>query len=205
MLIRLPRLLFPTVLVGAVSLQPAYADIYTWVDASGTINVSNLAPPDGATVTSVIHDAARATPGGDQGARDAQMRALAERVVQLQEEVESAQRPMGPPVFYPPGPPPMAQPPMVQYITEVQAPAVQYVVNGPAPASTGCDSTVMECGYGYGWGWAPVCYPASGVVLRPPYFSRPRPPQGGSRPPQSGPHFAVQQPMQPPVSGWRRG
>jgi hypothetical protein len=193
MLIGLPRLLFPAVFVGAVGLQPAYADIYTWVDAKGTINVSNLAPPDGAQVINVIHAAATADPAGDQAA---QMRALAERVVQLQDEVESAQRPMGPPAFYPPVPPPMAPPPMVQYITEVQAPAVQYVVNAPAPASTGCDSTMMDCGYG--WGWAPVFYPTTVVVLRPPYFSRPRPPKGG-------PHFAAQQPMQPPVSGWRRG
>src|SRR5271169_6884742 len=146
MLIGLLRLFLPAVLVGAVSLQPAYADIYTWVDASGTINVSNLAPPDGAHVTNVIHASAPTAPAGDQAARDAlrdaQVRTLAERVVQLENEVESAQREVLPPVLYPPLPPP----PMVQYLTEVQAPSVQYVVNAAPPAGNGCDSTWMDCG-----------------------------------------------------------
>ena len=30
--------------------------IYTWTDASGRINVSNLPPPDGARVSHVVHE-----------------------------------------------------------------------------------------------------------------------------------------------------
>lgn len=187
MLDSLLRLFLPAVLAGAVSLQPAYADIYTWVDTSGTVNVSNLAPPDGAHVTSVIHTSA---PAGDQAGRDAQVRTLAERVVQLENQVESAQREVAPPMLYPPLPPP----PMVQYITEVQAPSVQYVVNAAPPASNGCDSTSMDCGFG----WVPVFYPANIVVLRPPFFSHPRPFPGGR-------HIAVQQPMPAPFGSLRRG
>ena len=37
----------PAVLAWTLALQPAHADIYTWVDASGTINMSNLQPPSG--------------------------------------------------------------------------------------------------------------------------------------------------------------
>jgi hypothetical protein len=198
MLSRFLRLFLPAVLAGAVSLQRAYADIYTWVDTSGTINISNLPPPDGAHVTSVIHSNASAAAAGDppgrDAARDAQVRTLAERVVQLENQVESAQRDVAPPVFYPPVPPPM-----VQYITEVQAPSVQYAVNAPSPASYGCDGTSMDCGPGWGPGWVPVFYPASIVVLRPPFFSRPRPPFQGGR------HMAVQQPMSAPIGNFRRG
>jgi hypothetical protein len=192
MLTGLLRLSLPAVLVGAVCL-PAQADIYTWVDAAGTINVSNLAPPDGARVTSVIHASAPPIAAADQAARDAardaQVRTLAERVVQLEDAVESAQRQAPPPVVYAP------PPPMVQYITDVQAPSVQYVVNAAPPASNGCDSTWMDCGPG----WMPVFYPAAFVVLRPPFFSRPRPSPGGR-------HLAVQQPPMPaPFASLRRG
>jgi hypothetical protein len=194
MLTGLLRLSLPAVLASVVCLQPAQADIYTWVDASGTINVSNLAPPDGARVTSVIHASAAALPAGDQAARDAardaQLRTLAERVVQLENEVASAQRPVAPPVVYPSLPPP----PMVQYITDVQAPSVQYAVNAAPPAGNGCDSTWMDCGNN----WVPVFYPASIVVLRPPFFPRTRPSPGGR-------HVAVHQPMSAPFGSLRRG
>ena len=55
MLIGLVRLSLPAALAGALCVQPAQADVYAWVDASGTINVSNLAPPDGVSVTHVVH------------------------------------------------------------------------------------------------------------------------------------------------------
>ena len=195
MLTGLLRLSLPAVLAGVMCSQPAHADIYTWVDASGTINVSNLAPPDGARVTSVIHASTAALPAADQAARDAardaQVRTLAERVVQLEDEVASAQRQGPPPVVFPPLPPP----PMVQYITDVQAPSVQYVVNAPPPAGNGCDSTWMDCGIN----WVPVFYPAGIVVLRPPFFPRPRPFPGGRH------VAAVHQPMPAPLGNLRRG
>jgi hypothetical protein len=175
MLIGFLRIALPVALCGALGVQPAAADIYTWVDASGTINVSNLAPPDGVRVTSVIHATAPAAPAGEQaardGAREAQMRTLAERVVQLEDEIQVAQRQPPPPLLYPP-----VMPPLVQYITEV-AP-VQYVVNSaPAASPAGCDGTGMDCGLS----WVPLFYPAGIGVLRPPGFLRPHPFQPGPR------------------------
>ena len=67
MLIGLVRLSLPAALAGALCVQPAQADIYTWVDASGTINVSNLAPPDGVSVTRVVHYRRARRPAGRPG------------------------------------------------------------------------------------------------------------------------------------------
>jgi len=189
MVIGLLRISLLAVLAGALGVQAAHADIYTWVDASGAINVSNLAPPDGVTVTHVIR-ASDPGPGGDQGARDAQVRALTERVGQLEDEVEMAQRQVRPPLPYPAMPPPL-----VEYVVNVAPPPVQYEVNAPPSPAPGCDSSWMDCGLG----WVPVFYPAGIVLLRPPYFPRSHPFQGGRR-------FAAQQPMPHAVSGaWRRG
>ncbi len=185
MLIGFLRIALPAALCGALGVQPAAADIYTWVDASGTINVSNLAPPDGVRVTSVIHATAPAEQAARDAARETQLRTLAERVVQLEDEIQVAQHAVPPPLLYPPVPPPL-----VQYITEV-AP-VQYVVNSPpAPSSAGCDGT-WDCGFS----WVPVFYPASIGVLRPPNFARPHP----LRP---GPHFGGQ-PMRASFGNSRR-
>jgi hypothetical protein len=192
MLIGFLRIALPAALCCALGVQPACADIYTWVDASGTINVSNLAPPDGVRVTSVIHATAPADLAGAQAARDAareaQLRTLAERVVQLEDEIQVAQRPAPPLLLYPP-----VAPPVVQYITEV-AP-VQYVVNSPPAASPagGCDGTWMDCGFA----WVPAFYPVGVGVLRPPNFPRPHPFQPGPR--------IGGQPMHASFGNFRRG
>ena len=39
-----------TILAAACALPRAHADIYTWTDESGRVNISNLAPPEGARV-----------------------------------------------------------------------------------------------------------------------------------------------------------
>ena len=194
MLIGFLRVALPALLCGAWGLQPAYADIYTWVDASGTINVSNLAPPDGVRVTHIIHASAPADPAGDRAAgdaaREAQLRTLAERVVELEDQVQLAQRGAPPPLLYPP-----IAPPVVQYITEV-APSVQYVVDAPpaqGPAvPAGCDSPWMDCGAV----WVPVFYPVGVAVLRPP-FPRPHPFPPG--------RHAGGQPMHASFASFRRG
>jgi len=63
------------------------------VDASGGINVSNLAPPEGVRITNVIVASAPKTMPRDdaarEAARDAKVQALAERVRQLENQVES--------------------------------------------------------------------------------------------------------------------
>ena len=93
MLTRFLRATLPAVLAGTFGLQPAHADLYTWVDASGGVNVSNLAPPKGVRITNVISaSASKATTRDDdgrEGARDAEVQALTKRVRQLEDEVKS--------------------------------------------------------------------------------------------------------------------
>src|SRR3989442_14486657 len=161
---RLFRIALPVALAGAFGLQTAAADIYTWVDAAGSINVSNLAPPEGVHVTKVIHASAPAAATGDEAARDttrqAEMRALTERVRQLEDEVESARRPLPPPVDSRMVP----ISPIVQYIVNPAPPPTQYAVTGAAPTNGWCDPTWLSCGLA----WGPAFYPPSVFVLRAP-------------------------------------
>jgi hypothetical protein len=81
----------PPVLACTFGLQSAHADLYTWVDASGGVNVSNLAPPSGVRVTNVIVASAPKTTNdyARDAARDAEVQALKERVRQLEDEIGS--------------------------------------------------------------------------------------------------------------------
>jgi hypothetical protein len=91
-LTRLLRVTLPAVLAGTFGLQPAYADLYTWVDASGGLNVSNLAPPEGVRITNVIPGSATKPAAHDdarEAARDAEVQVLTKRVRQLEDEVKS--------------------------------------------------------------------------------------------------------------------
>jgi hypothetical protein len=192
------RLALAAALAGTLGLRSAHADIYTWVDASGSINVSNLTPPDDVRVIKVTHESARPA-ASDEGAGDAASRqALAERVRQLEREVELSRRPVPPPADYAPAPAyaPMPAPPTVQYnvqyIVEAPQPPMQYAANDYPPAySNGCDSTWANCGFG----WNPGFYPSSFVVLQQPNFRRVRPSPHG-RP--FVPHTA---PILPPLIG----
>jgi hypothetical protein len=189
----LVRMVLPAIIAAALCAQSAQADIYTWVDASGTINVSNIAPPDGVSVKHVVHTR---VPAGDPAAHDAQVQALMQRVGQLEDAVESAERQPPPPMAYPY--PPVPQAPLVQYIVNV-APPVSYEVSAPSPSpAAGCDPSWTDCGSGWMPGFYPTFFPAGLVVLRPPFFPRARPIQGGHQ-------FATQQPMFAPVGGSRRG
>jgi uncharacterized protein DUF4124 len=184
MIARALRAALPAILAGTLGVQVAHADIYTWVDASGAINVSNLAPPDGVRVTKILHASAPETVAREDAARDAarqvEAQALAERVRQLEDEVAFAERQAPPRVDYPPVP----APPVVQYIVEPAPPLMQSV--STAPAYSGCDPTWMGCG---SW-WTPGFYPASVVVVSVPNFRRFPPVRGGH-------NFAVRPPMRP--------
>jgi hypothetical protein len=188
MLTRVLRAALPAFLASAFGLQPAHADIYTWVDASGSINVSNVAPPDGVRVSKVTHESAPAD-AAREAARLAEVQALAERVRQLEDEVAFARRPMPPPMEYrtPPAPP------VVQYFFNAAPSPAQYPVDMAPEANTGCDPTWMGCGFG----WNPGFYPPSFVVVPAVNFRR----FPGGR---GGHHFAVQQPVRAP-GGMRRG
>jgi len=184
---RFLRASLPALLAGTVGLQLAHADIYTWVDASGAVNVSNLAPAESAHVTSIIHASAPATAARDAAVRDAahqaDVQALADRVRQLEDEVQFAGRQVPPQVEYRAVP----APPIIQYVINQMPPPVQYPTNAPTAAYTGCDSTWIECEL-----WpSPGIYPASVILLRAPNARRPQHFRDGHQ-------FAVHQPMRAP-------
>jgi len=172
--------------VFAAGAPCARGDIYTWVDAAGTTNVSNIAPPEGARVTGVVKTSA-VKPADPDVERDAAVRALAERVRQLQDEVESARRAPPPPLAYSYGPP---MPP-VQYAAATTPPPVQYYESGSTPSQNmGCDPAYQYCGLGWGYGGIPAVIVWTAPYARhfhgvrgPPRGFAPRPArmQGGGR------------------------
>ncbi|MBV8211151.1 MAG: DUF4124 domain-containing protein [Burkholderiaceae bacterium] len=130
-------------LMGAAVLPPsAAAAIYGWVDASGSMTYSNLPPPNDARVVVEIEDIAPPTPQAQaaaDAAHQAEMRALQERLHQLESERRYV------PDYAAPSPPPYP------------VPAPTY---GPPPqyASTyapDCDPDVYDC---YGWAGPPVYF-----------------------------------------------
>lgn len=177
-------------LVCALGLPCAYADVYTWVDASGNVNVSNLTPPEDARITSVIptlQKTAAQVEADREAARRAEILVLNERVSRLQEEVEQARR-QAPPIGYgyaPPPPMPYMAPPAPQYSNWVP-PDVSYAMDAPAQWSIDC-SWPNYCGGGWGaWG-----YPAPIVVIGGGDFRRGGP-RRGERPFAPTPHHRAQ-------------
>jgi Domain of unknown function (DUF4124) len=171
-------------LVGIVAgmLYPpsVRADVYTWVDATGATHVSNLPPPEGVRTANVTR-AAPKDPAREaafrEAAREAEMRALNERVEQLQAEVERSRREAQqlvstPPIQYAPAP-------AAPYVIVVSAPPPAYPQPAyPQPAS-GCDYSWGNCGFGF---W-PGYYPTSVVVVRDRHFRHHRPIHGGRHDP----------------------
>jgi len=194
----------PALLAFACGLPVAHAEIYTWTDASGRVNLSNLTPPDGVKVTRVVHEsapkAAPVTPRQEVARdtlRDAEVQVLAERVRQLQYEVELAKRPAPQPVEYR-GPP---APPIIQYFAQ---PEVQYVA-APTPEYSGyggCDFG-FDCALGWGSGY----YPGGFVVVNSVPNRRGHPGRGGGGAIAPKPHFpggghtAPWSPIQVPGTG----
>src|ERR1700682_1244437 len=137
------RASLPAILAATFGVQPAHADIYTWVDASGSINVSNLAPPDGVRVASVMHESAPAitarAEAAREAARQAEAQALAERVRQL-EDIELTKGRAHPRADSRATPPP----PVIQCV--VVPPPAPYAANPAPPANTGCDPGWFDCG-----------------------------------------------------------
>ena len=180
------------VVACAFCVPPAHADIYTWLDAKGLVNVSNIAPPDGVKLTRVTPDPpARNVASIDaarEAARQAELQALAERAkdlevqvlaerVRLLERQVEATRSQPAPVVYQVAP----APPVVQYAAD------------PAPAAYGgCDPAWMGCGAWWGWGG----YPSSVVVLGGQNFRRPHPFRDRDR--DGGQHHAMLQPLRLP-------
>ncbi len=186
---RLLAAALPWALVCASGLQHAHADIYTWTDESGRVNVSNLTPPDGVHVTKVVHENPHVVPARPAAVADpapqADVVALALRVRQLEYEVELAKRQPPPPIYMA-----TSTPPPMQY----EVAPVQYGPDlGPSPASYGCDPSWFGCA---GW-FNPGFYPAGVVVLGAPNVRRSFSSHGGH-------HFAMRGPGRPPSGFGRR-
>ena len=144
----------------------ANAEISTWVDANGVVNVGNEPPPEGVRVTGVTpavpqkvaayYEVAR------ENARQAELQAMADRVRQLEYEAEQARW----------APPPA---PMISQVVNQWTP-VTYQIDISQPASQnygGCDSDWSGWG-GCAGGWGTGFYSPGYVVTRP---ARPRQPQ----------------------------
>jgi uncharacterized protein DUF4124 len=153
---------FPILLALACVLAAApcaNADVYTFVDAKGRLNVSNIEPPDDARVTSVVRakparapdsaDEARAA--AEEARRAAEVARLARRVQELEDQIDAERRassaPPPPPVVYPvfaPAPVNVTAQAIVEY-TPPSFPAMNY----------GCDPSWLGCSL---WWSAPVVF-----------------------------------------------
>jgi len=182
----------------------AVADVYTWVDARGNVNVSNLTPPAGSRVTAVAHENPAAIARAEaarMAAHAAEVLALSDRVAELERAAAQPFR-APPPPFYAPLPP---APPV--------APQPQYTISTSPPAGEEAPST-------YGCAWVgcplllgPALYGAPIIIASNPLNRRGR---GGHRPhggmPAPMPHQAVGTPVPhqvvatpSPPRGGRRG
>jgi hypothetical protein len=167
----------------------AKADVYTWTDESGMVNVSNLTPPEGAHIAKVVHESPRTIPTPPAPPPDAapsiEVQTLALRVRQLEYEVELARRQ--------PPPPPMDFAAYSAGPMQYSPPPMQYSMEPTQDPGYGCDQAWNGCFGTWGLG-----YPATVVVLGAPGFRRPGP--------IHRPHpFAMQRTMGPPVRGGTTG
>jgi hypothetical protein len=192
--------------VGLLAAGVATADVYTWVDAHGSVNVSNLAPPAGARVTSVAHESADAIARAEaarKAAQDAEVQALADRVADLERAAEQSNR-MPPPVFIGGPPPGYGAPPPPQY-TVTTLPETTADDTGPSYAAgcayVGCPLPIFA---------APVVIVSSGsghrsrATRRPHGVASPVAPGHGTRPmPAPHPMTRVVMPQQAAVRAGR--
>ena len=135
---------------GLLLIASAAADVYTWVDAKGNVNVSNLKPPAGVRITNVAREdpeAAARAEAARTAARDTEMRKLSDRVAELERGADDASSRGPPPPFY--GPPP-APPQLTQLIVTVMPPDPVPAAPAYAPyASCGAFDCLAPWGIGY--------------------------------------------------------
>ena len=193
MMVALLRIALPIALAATFGMRAAHADIYTWVDSSGALNVSNLTPPDDAKVLKVVHT-------DDAAAQKAEMQALADRVKQLENQVAIATS-QPPPMNYAPPPAVYAPPapPVVQYFIEAPPPAPRYAVDqSPLQYSypySSCDPSWYGCSFGW-----PGYYPSSVVVVTAPPFRNFKPGFGRGFRPHPSPHSPMQTSLIQPLT-----
>jgi len=124
------------VVVGGLVAGPVSADVYTWIDAAGTTHVSNVSPPAGARVVSTTRENPAAIARAEalhKADQDAQVRALSDRVAELERAVEQAERAPPPAVFAAPA---AYAPPPAQFT--VSTPADTQPEDVAPPFTLGC-------------------------------------------------------------------
>ncbi len=130
--------------VGVLAPSVANAEIYAWVDPSGDVTYSNLPPPKNARVFAVIEESAPPTPqqqAATEAAHQAEMRALNDRVQQLERELQQSRWEADEPEPYPSAAPAYPPPPPPSY-------------------TAGCDFDYMDCDL-----LGPPVYYTAGVPL----------------------------------------
>jgi hypothetical protein len=152
---------FAVAALAAALAAPAFADIYTWTDASGRVNISNVEPPQDVHPRRIAQtpaqkkesDAARAA------AQASEVESLKARVAELESEVERTQQQesAAPPAYA------LATPaaPRVVVVTPPAPPPITYAA---PPDVARCDPLVFGCpAFGY---------PVNVVVIKQPRFHR---------------------------------
>ena len=155
---RVPTLLALAAVVAAAPC--ANADVYTFVDANGRVNVSNVEPPDGARLTSVVRSKpVKAPDPADEARRAAEVARLARRVRELEDEIEAERRSSSTPA-----PPPVVYPVFAPAPVTVTAQAiVAYTPPSVPPMNYGCDPSWAGCGL---WWSAPIVFIGSTTTPR---------------------------------------
>jgi hypothetical protein len=144
------------VVAAACVASAADADVYTWVDAKGNVNVGNLQPPEGARIVGVTRENPEAKAQAEaarEAARQSEVKALAERVAELESKARAAFD-APPAVTYAPAPVSYAPPPQPPQVNVVVMPAAQP------------DETASYAPYGCAWvgcatPWWPYAYPTA--------------------------------------------
>lgn len=168
----------------------AHADIYTWVDASGKLNLSNQPPPEGVRVTNVYREdpAARAhAEAARQASAREELRVLNARVEELERALAKARderdRPPEPaPIAYVPAPPPPAAYASAMAQTIIAPPLPSY-----SPYFPNYDCAWVGCFSPGSFGF----YPSGVVVVNAPEKPHAHPPRRGEpmRNPPPAPRF----------------
>jgi len=160
---------------AALLSQPVQADIYTWVDASGVTNVSNLAPPDGAKITKVQPALPPEIAAREDAAREAARRAEADAAAARIRDLENLLAHSTPPDYRP-----TAAQPVIQYIVEPQPAPMQLTVQTPPATSyggydSGCNPSWAGCALAW---WPVVVVGTTGLRSVHPIHGRPNPAPG---------------------------
>jgi hypothetical protein len=144
-------------LAAALAAPVAHADIFTWTDATGRLNISNVAPPKDTHARRIVQED---PPKPAVPAPSAEVAALKERVAELESEVDRAKQ-----ASAPPPPTPIVVAPQVVVAPQPASPVAYAPPAAYAPLDVApCDPLMFGCpAFGL---------PVNVVVVRTPRFHR---------------------------------